>query len=85
MGSGPGSSTPPCSCAQGPASSPRDGRRRGREKPYALDTDQPGLSSHPTDGKMEAQARAKGARGHRDQLSHFTDKETEPGMECCAT
>lgn len=76
VGSGPGPSTA-CSCAQGPAGSPGTAEA---VKPYALDTDQPGLSSTPYRWEDGGPGTGEGARGHRDQLSHFTDnKETEPG------
>lgn len=78
LGPAPGPNMLPAPVHRGPRAAPRTGGG-GREKPYALDTDQPGLSSHPTDGKMEAQARAKGTRRRRDQLSHFTDEKAEPG------
>lgn len=45
---------------------------RERERQLLLDnipeTDEPGLFSHSTDEKTEAQAKVKGMRGHQDQF-----------------
>lgn len=61
------------------------GHEKAESEPNNLpETDQPGLSSQPRDEKTEAQARAKGTRGHQDQLPQLTDEKTEP-WGCCPT